>query len=61
MKDGPERQQGDSVDEQPETPRYATKGGKVLTDDDIAALAAEAEQGYDPGQMRPRPAPDGGY
>lgn len=32
---------------------YRTKSGKVLTDDDIQALADEAERGYDIAHLRP--------
>lgn len=32
-------------------PRPLTKTGRYLTDDDIAALADEAEAGYDPNQI----------
>lgn len=30
-----------------------TKSGRVLTDDDVQALAAEAERGYDIDKLRP--------
>ena len=33
-------------------PRPLTKTGRYLTDEDIAALADEAEAGYDPNQIR---------
>jgi len=32
---------------------YRTKAGRVLTDADIAALADEAEHGYDVSRLRP--------
>ena len=35
---------------------YRTKTGLVLTDADIAALADEAERGYDLSRLRPRDA-----
>lgn len=34
-----------------------TKTGRVLTDEEIQALADEAERGYDPADFVPRPAP----
>jgi uncharacterized protein YggU (UPF0235/DUF167 family) len=33
-----------------------TKSGRVLAKDDIEAIAAEAEEGYDPRKAKPRPA-----
>ena len=35
-------------------PPLRTKSGKVLTDDDIQALADEAEAGYDVSHLKPR-------
>jgi hypothetical protein len=34
---------------------YKTKSGKVLTDEDIQALADEAEEGYDIEHLKPMP------
>lgn len=48
---GPEDSDGDS-DGQGEGSRPLTKTGRYLTDEDIAALADEAEAGYDPNQIR---------
>lgn len=47
---GPEDSDGDS-DGQGEGSRPLTKTGRYLTDEDIAALADEAEAGYDPNQI----------
>lgn len=47
----PEDSDGDS-DGQGEGSRPLTKTGRYLTDEDIAALADEAEAGYDPNQIR---------
>ncbi|HTH13421.1 MAG TPA: hypothetical protein VMB23_03425 [Spirochaetia bacterium] len=35
---------------------YRTKTGRILTPEDIQALADEAEEGYDVSQIRPQPA-----
>lgn len=40
------------MDDEPRT--YRTKTGRVLTDADIEALAAEAERGYDVSHLHPR-------
>ena len=37
---------------------FVTASGRVLTDDEIEALADEAERGYDVAQLRQRPASD---
>lgn len=41
----------------PDTDAYVTKTGRTLTQADIAALADEAEKGYDPARLRPRGRP----
>ena len=37
--------------------RERTSGGVLVTDELVERLAAEAEAGYDPDQLRPRPDP----
>jgi hypothetical protein len=56
----PESTRGSDAED--DDPRYApaghvwvTKSGKVLTDEDIQALADEAEQGYDVSHLKDKP------